>query len=100
MTSEERFNERKAEALAAMNKAAGLPGGYDDDGSPAGISFGYIGNCSMHPGGYDDRSWRFFRPHPKMDERSMGCYSDPNDLLDAFDNNTARFIEWAKGARQ
>ena len=24
------------------------------------ISFGYIGNCSSRPGGYDDRSWRFF----------------------------------------
>lgn len=82
--------------IAILNEAAGLQDGFDANGSRRGISCGYIGNCSMSPGGYDDRSWGFFRPHPKADQRMIGRYATHADLLTAYNADPTLFIDWAK----
>jgi len=79
-----------------LNEAAGLPGGRDKDFRALGITCGYIGNVERD--GRDDRAWGFFRPHPDASDRMIGRYPDLAALLNAYYDNPARFIEWAKGA--
>lgn len=90
---------REERAIQQMNAAAGLRGGFDRDGRRRGISCGYIGNCSTHPKGYDDRAWGFFRPHPKADQRMIGRYPNHDALMDAFYSRRAHYLKWAQGAQ-
>lgn len=38
----------------------------------AGLSFGYIGNFSMEPGGFDDREWRVFSRMERVEGGTSG----------------------------
>lgn len=96
--AEERKVSKEEKAIRAMNAAAGLANGFDDSGRRLGISFGYIGNCSMRPGGYDDRSWGFFRPHPDASQRMIGSYANPEHAIEAFYSRRGHYLKWAEGA--
>ena len=79
------MGDREEVILAKLNEVC--PGSL--------ITCGYIGNVERDR---DDRAWGFFRSYPDASQRMMGRYGSPSELMDAFDNNPARFLEWAKGA--